>query len=161
MQSAYTVFFTVRLHYWCHLGSNFCTLINNLCSNQDSIINRIVRIIILSFLCNGVSLKLKGLYIWGLCLHHCQLVTPCGLNYVCVPTIISNHDFILNEMYVKTKLLTLPYNLTKDNECLPAISIYIILHLFSSGGHHYDKNQVILNTLDPNNQHQQWNVEII
>ncbi|XP_022621476.1 beta/gamma crystallin domain-containing protein 1-like [Seriola dumerili] len=29
------------------------------------------------------------------------------------------------------------------------------------GGHHYDKNQVILNSLDPNKPQQRWNVEII
>lgn len=30
-----------------------------------------------------------------------------------------------------------------------------------SGGHHYDKSQVILNTLDPNKPQQQWDVEVI
>ncbi|TNN49288.1 Absent in melanoma 1 protein [Liparis tanakae] len=29
------------------------------------------------------------------------------------------------------------------------------------GGNHYDKNQVILKTLDPSNLQQQWDVEII
>ncbi|XP_040920916.1 beta/gamma crystallin domain-containing protein 1-like isoform X2 [Toxotes jaculatrix] len=29
------------------------------------------------------------------------------------------------------------------------------------GGHHYDKNQLILNSLDPNKPQQRWNVEVI
>lgn len=39
--------------------------------------------------------------------------------------------------------------------------ITVLLPRFSAGGHHYDKNLVILNTLDPNRQQQMWDVEIL
>lgn len=33
--------------------------------------------------------------------------------------------------------------------------------LFSSGGHNYDKNQLILNNMDPNKEQQLWDVELL
>lgn len=33
--------------------------------------------------------------------------------------------------------------------------------LSSSGGHHYDKNQIVLNNMDPNKEQQLWDVELL
>lgn len=39
--------------------------------------------------------------------------------------------------------------------------ITVLLPCFCAGGHHYDKNLVILSTLDPSRQQQHWDVDVL
>ncbi|KAM9778562.1 uncharacterized protein ACBT44_000322 isoform 1-T1 [Syngnathus typhle] len=84
---------------------------------------------------------------------HCKLLEECCLSPSGSVTIAGSRVGLVPEMDNHVWSITpegfIRYMPTPD------------LVLEVKGGHHYDKNQLILNTLDPNKVHQMWDVEII
>ncbi|XP_077408535.1 uncharacterized protein LOC144039253 [Vanacampus margaritifer] len=84
---------------------------------------------------------------------HCKLIEECCLSPSGSVTIAGTRVGLMPEVDNHVWSITpegfIRYMPTSD------------LVLEVKGGHHYDKNQVILNTLDPSKAHQKWDVEMI
>ncbi|XP_042359977.1 beta/gamma crystallin domain-containing protein 1-like isoform X2 [Plectropomus leopardus] len=86
---------------------------------------------------------------------HCQLLEECCLCPSSSVTMAGSRVGLTPELENQVHLWSItPEGFIRHNPTPDLV-------LDVKGGHHYDKNQVILQTLDPNKLQQRWNVEII
>ncbi|KAF7666347.1 hypothetical protein LDENG_00110420, partial [Lucifuga dentata] len=85
----------------------------------------------------------------------CRLLEECCLSPSGSLTIAGSRLGLASEPDAQVHL----WSITHDGFIRYTTTADLVLEV--KGGHHYDKNQVILNTLDPNKLNQRWNVEIL
>ncbi|CAJ1077034.1 beta/gamma crystallin domain-containing protein 1-like [Xyrichtys novacula] len=86
---------------------------------------------------------------------HCKLLEECCLSPSGSVTIAGSRVGLSPEPQNQVHL----WSITPEGFIRYTPTADLVLEV--KGGHNYDKNQVILNTLDPNKLHQRWDVEII
>ncbi|KAM4713479.1 uncharacterized protein FYW61_020470 isoform 2-T2 [Anableps anableps] len=86
---------------------------------------------------------------------HCKLLEECYLSPSGSVTIAGSRVGLTPELNNQIHL----WSITSEGFIRYSSTADLVLEV--KGGHHYDKNQVILNTLDPHKLQQRWDVEII
>ncbi|GAA6228815.1 absent in melanoma 1 protein-like [Lates japonicus] len=86
---------------------------------------------------------------------HCKLLEECCLSPSGSVTMAGSRVGLTPEPHNQINL----WSITPEGFICYTPTPDLVLEV--KGGHHYDKNQVILNSLDPNKPQQRWDVEII
>ncbi|XP_071323581.1 beta/gamma crystallin domain-containing protein 1-like isoform X2 [Trachinotus anak] len=86
---------------------------------------------------------------------HCKLLEECCLSPSGSVTMAGSRVGLIPELENQIHL----WSITPEGFIRYTPTPDLVLEV--KGGHHYDKNQVILNSLDPNKPQQRWNLEII